>query len=84
VVVAADLLWDLSCSCSPRTPMWAGGGPAVVFRDTVDGRRSEPGLSLVGAVGVRAGPVVPHVLIRAVVSQRSDVGIGVGLRFQTK
>lgn len=78
---AADLLYDLSCSCSTSTALWAGGGPALVVEDAAGQRHTRIGLSLAGGVGIRAGRLLPHVQIRALVSRRSDVAIAIGLRF---
>ncbi|MDX1632254.1 MAG: hypothetical protein R3234_10355 [Thermoanaerobaculia bacterium] len=64
--------------------VWAGGGPAVIFRDP-PGRRSDDetdvGANLLVGVGWQDLPVVPYVQAKIIVSDETEVVAAVGVRF---
>jgi hypothetical protein len=80
-VGSLDAHYDLSCSCSTQTVIYAGAGLAVLSREVSDTAHTDVGLNLLGGVGLRLGPVLPYVQIRGTISDTSELSIGVGLRF---
>jgi hypothetical protein len=70
--------------------VWAGGGPAILFRDRDDrrGRRDDDddgetdvGLNLLAGIGWQLETVVPYVQGKVVLSDDSEAVIAVGVRF---
>lgn len=64
--------------------LWAGGGPAVVFRDR-GGRRdddeTDPALNLLAGIGWQLEAIVPYVQGKIVLSDDSEAVLAVGVRF---
>ncbi len=62
--------------------LWAGGGPAIVFRDVDhEGTDNRLGVNLLAGLGWRAGGVLPYVQAKALLSNHSEAVIAFGLRF---
>ncbi|MGE5232580.1 MAG: hypothetical protein ACM3OB_00555 [Acidobacteriota bacterium] len=62
--------------------LWAGAGPAIIFRDIDrEGRDNRLGVNLLGGLGWRAGAVMPYVQLKALLSNHSEAVIAFGLRF---
>ena len=80
---SVDAHYDLSCSCSPQTVAYAGAGVALVSRRPPGGgdTTTDPGLNLLGGVGVRVGRLTPYVQLRGTLKESPELAIGVGLRF---
>lgn len=81
VNLSLDALLALDCACNPASRVWAGAGVALISRD--DGAETDvkPGLDLLLGFGVRAGGLIPYAQIKAILKDRPEVVIGVGLRF---
>jgi hypothetical protein len=80
-VGSVDAHYDLSCSCSTQTLIYAGAGVAVLSREVSDTSHTDVGLNLLGGFGLRLGRVIPYVQLRGTISETSELSIGVGLRF---
>jgi hypothetical protein len=65
------------------TYFWAGGGPAVVFRDPGGPRDddTELGLNLLAGVGWRLESAVPYLQGKIIISDDSEAVIAIGVRF---
>lgn len=68
------------------TYVWAGGGPALIFRDLDDRRRDDDsetdfGLNLLAGVGWKAAGLVPYVQGKVIVSDDTEAVIAFGVRF---
>ena len=64
--------------------LWAGGGPAVVFRDgggRHDDNETDPGLNLLAGIGWQLESVVPYIQGKILLSDTSEAVIAVGVRF---
>jgi hypothetical protein len=68
--------------------VWAGGGPAVVLRETDPACRgcesddkTDFGLNLIGGIGVQRGAVRPYVQGKLLLSDDTEAVLAVGLRF---
>jgi hypothetical protein len=63
--------------------VWLGGGPAIVFR-SIGGsspNRTDAGFDLLAGIGLRAGPVIPYLQAKALLSNTSDFVLAFGVRF---
>jgi hypothetical protein len=69
---------------------WAGGGPAIIFRDFDDdgrrGRRDDDeetdfGANLLAGVGLVRGGVRPYGQVKVILSDDTEAVLAVGLRF---
>jgi hypothetical protein len=68
---------------------WAGGGPAVIFRDRDDGRRrrrdddseTDVGANLLAGVGLVRGGIRPYAQAKIVLSDDTEAVLAVGVRF---
>lgn len=66
------------------TYVWAGGGPAVVFRDRggrFDDDETDPGLNLLAGVGWQLEEIVPYLQGKILLADDSEAVIAVGVRF---
>jgi hypothetical protein len=77
-----DALYDLPV----RRPLhaWVGGGPAVVFRGNSaagTANSTDFGFDVLTGLGWRAGPLVPYVQAKALLSGTSDFVVAFGVRF---
>lgn len=64
------------------TYFWAGGGPAVLFRETgVDEHRTDLGANVLGGVGWRTGRVTPFLQSKVTLSRDTEAVLTFGLRF---
>lgn len=68
--------------------IWAGGGPAVLFRDFDDdrpGRRADDdtdfGANLIAGVGMVRGSVRPFGQVKVILADDTEAVLAVGLRF---
>lgn len=68
--------------------VWAGGGPAVVFRDFDNGGRrarrddeTDFGANLIAGAGMTRGSVRPFVQGKVLISDETEAVLAVGLRF---
>lgn len=66
--------------------VWLGAGAALISVDRDRPRRDDDsetdfGLNLLGGVGWQAGPVVPYVQLKAILSDENETVIAFGLRF---
>lgn len=67
--------------------VWAGGGPALILRDSDRPRRRDDedetdfGLNLLAGVGFQAGALLPYAQLKAVLSDENEVVVGFGVRF---
>lgn len=68
--------------------IWAGGGPAVLFRDFDDdrpGRRGDDdtdvGANLIAGIGMVSGGVRPFGQVKVVLADDTEAVLAVGLRF---
>lgn len=96
VFVDNGSLWTLNADAHYDFPsrnglaLWAGGGPAVIFRE-VDPPRGCPrcqgvdetdiGLNLLGGVGLVRGGVRPYLQGKLVLADDNEAVLAVGLRF---
>ena len=96
VFVDDGSLWTLNADVHYDFPsrdglaLWAGGGPAVIFRET-DPPRSCPrcegddetdiGLNLLGGVGLIRGSMRPYLQGKLILSDGTEASLAVGLRF---
>jgi hypothetical protein len=68
---------------------WAGGGPAVIFRDRDDGRRgrrddgseTDVGANLLAGLGLVRGGVRPYAQAKILLSDDTEAVLAVGVRF---
>jgi hypothetical protein len=66
------------------TYLWAGGGPAVVFRDRggpSDDDETDAGLNLLAGVGWQLEAIVPYLQGKILLSDDSEAAIVLGVRF---
>ena len=69
--------------------IWAGGGPAVLFRDFDDdrpGRREDDedtdfGANLIAGIGMVRGGVRPFGQVKVILADDTEAVLGIGLRF---
>jgi len=62
--------------------VWAGGGPAIVFRENRRGDEDNDfGANLLAGVGMNRGAVRPYVQGKILLADETEAVIGVGLRF---
>jgi hypothetical protein len=64
--------------------VWAGGGPAVVFRDRGgrhDDDETDPGLNFLAGIGWQLEAIVPYVQGKILLSDDSEAVLAVGVRF---
>jgi hypothetical protein len=64
--------------------VWAGGGPAIIFRD--DGRRrdddeTDAGLNLLAGVGWQLESIIPYLQGKILLADDSEAVVAVGVRF---
>lgn len=86
MTINGDVHYDFDVDAP--TYVWAGGGPALILRDS-DSRRgrndddneTDFGLNLLAGVGLRAGPVVPYAQLKAILSDENEFVVGFGVRF---
>jgi hypothetical protein len=77
--------FDFSYEIPVQRPfrVWLGGGPAIVFR-SIGGQspnRTDAGFDVLAGIGLRAGPVVPYLQAKALISNTSDFVLAFGVRF---
>jgi hypothetical protein len=81
----ADVHYDFPT----RSPfyVWAGGGPAVIFRDSDcrrcnDDSETDLGLNLLGGIGFGKGQALrPYIQGKVILSDDTEAVLAVGLRF---
>jgi hypothetical protein len=83
LVGSVDLHYDISCTCSAQTVVYAGAGAAVVSRRPPGGddATTDLGLNVVGGFGLRLGRLTPYAQLRGTIKKSPELAIGVGLRF---
>jgi len=78
-----DFHYDFDTS-DRDTYVWAGGGPAVVFRDRggrFDDDDTEAGLNLLAGIGWQREAFVPYLQGKILLSDDSEAVLAVGVRF---
>ena len=96
VFVDDGSLWTLNADAHYDFPsrdgvaLWAGGGPAVIFRETDPPRgcrrcegddETDIGLNLLGGIGLVRGGVRPYLQGKVLLSDDTEAVLAVGLRF---
>ena len=83
-----DFHYDFATANQSFAYVWAGGGPAIIFRDEPDDPRGDDdddetdfGVNLLGGVGWRYEGMTPYVQLKLVLSDDSEVVAAVGIRF---
>jgi hypothetical protein len=62
--------------------VWAGGGPAVIFREVQPGdRESDLGVNVLGGIGWKKPQVTPFVQTKITVARDTEAVLALGLRF---
>ncbi|HVS02331.1 MAG TPA: hypothetical protein VMT16_06135 [Thermoanaerobaculia bacterium] len=61
--------------------VWAGGGPAVVFRDTGRDDETDLGANLLAGVGLKNLAFVPYLQGKVLLADETEGVIAIGIRF---